>query len=450
MNADCPASDWLERFENGQLSDGASQPIERHVVACATCAMRLRELRRRDADAQLARDLFRRTGSTRILATSDGIAEEARREADAANQPQRANEQVHSAEGVDNVGWSIPDYERIQLCGEGAYGSVWAVRDRVGVYRALKLIDLERLGRTAAVRRERTALETYCRTIHRHPYLVTVFHVGMVDHLLYYTMELADDCNSTGMVRDRFPPNYRPLTLETLVRRGRLHVDVAMELARRLLRGLSKLHGLDLVHRDVKPSNVIFVNRQPKLADIGMVSTEIEAGVRIGTPEYMPPDRVMNKTADTYAFGKVLHQMIAGRNATSFPSLPPERMRASMKWDMARLNELIVRACAPNADDRYPNAAAMLEDLDACADLQLEGILEESRDPAFAFRPAAQREFVQEPVAASERPAMSSREYAKRSEAAEIAKAFARTIPWILGFVAVMFAMSYVARIFLP
>lgn len=453
MNTDCPKSDWLENFESGRLSDGTSQPIERHVSQCHHCSERMRRIRQSNVDARYARDLFRKVDSTRILAfsgDSGGSNEAGRRMPTSVVLTRSVSDggTISTGTSMSHSAWPISDYERIQLCGEGAYGSVWAVRDRVGVYRALKLIDLERIGRASASQRERSALETYCRTVHRHPYLVTVYHIGMVDHLLYYTMELADDCNSIGMVRDKFPPNYRPLMLETLVRRGRLQIDVAMELARRLLRGLSKLHNLDLVHRDVKPSNVIFVNRQPKLADIGMVSTETEAGIKIGTPEYMPPDKVMNKTADTYAFGKVLHQMIAGRNASTFPSLPPDRMHGSQRWDMARLNELIVRACSPKAEDRYANAGLMLEDLDACADLQIDSLMEPVPDDEFTALPSTRRAFVSAAIEASSKSEGTDDERTvRRSEAAEVAIAFARAVPWILGFVTLMLAMFYGMRI---
>ena len=104
-----------------------------------------------------------------------------------------------------------------------------------------------------------------------HPHLITVYHVGEVGRLLYYTMDLADDA-TCGPVRDTFPPQYHPLTLERILRQRRLRIDVAMEIIRRLLDGLAALHRKGLVHRDVKPSNIVFVDRRPQLADIGIMT----------------------------------------------------------------------------------------------------------------------------------------------------------------------------------
>ena len=232
-------------------------------------------------------------------------------------------------------------------------------------------------------------------------------------------MELADAQTWNGAVRDTFPQGYRPLTLSTIIGGRRLTVDVAMEIALRLLRGLAKLHGLDLVHRDIKPSNIIFVNRQPKLADIGMITTNDDQGRPVGTPRYMPPDRVMDKTADTYAFGKVLHEMIAGPDADGFPALPTELLWGSTRWDLTRISDLLVRACSERAANRYPSAAEMLEDMEACADLAFSSLFEELEP---------------KPPPAG----------AQRSRAAlQITLALINALPWILAFILALILLSY-------
>jgi serine/threonine protein kinase len=141
-----------------------------------------------------------------------------------------------------------------------------------------------------------------------------------------------------------------------------VHVDIAVEIARRLLRGLAKLHESDLIHRDIKPSNIIFVNRYPKLADIGILTEQEGCGKPIGTPKYMPPDRATDKTADIYAIGTVLREMIEGGKTGPAGSVAYD----SAKWDPDRVRSVIARACAGRAVDRYPTASAMLEDLEAC------------------------------------------------------------------------------------
>ncbi len=245
-----------------------------------------------------------------------------------------------------------------------------------------------------------------------------MFHIGVVDNLLYYTMELADDAAGNKSVRDVFPADYRPLTLAAALRH-RLSVDLAMELTRRLLRGLVALHELDMVHHDIKPSNIVIVNRQPKLADIGLISTSDEQGQPLGTPRYMPPDQVMNKTSDTYALGKVLHEMIAGRQPASFPALPLDQDLRSANWNLAKIDALLVRACAARGEDRYPSAVEMLEDLEGCAGLSFDSFFDDMPEVEPPPAPSASR------------------------VAVRITMQLIHALPWILGFILAWRALSY-------
>lgn len=444
----CPTPELLASYESGELAENKAKPVERHLQVCPSCSERLDRIRGEDPLGRHLRSVFQQMeAGTTLTEEGDGHMDNGDELAvltgtvslDAAEGSERPSEHggrltvasTGSDEDRDGLAvksglaalgsaeWPIPDYERVLLCGEGSYGSVWAVRDRVGVYRALKIIDTERLSKAGVVCRERAALEAYCRKLTRHPYLITVYHVGEVGSLLYYTMELADDRMMRGSVRDTFPDNYRPLTLDTIIRARQLQVEVALELARRLLRGLAKLHSLDLVHRDIKPTNIVFVNRHPKLADIGVVTAADQSGRVIGTPRYMPPDRIMDRTADIYAFGKVLHEMIAGRDSPNFPALPADCQWGSMRWDLQRISDVIVRACSNRAADRYPSAAAMLEDLEASTKLPFDSLFEaldsEPKEPS--------------PTATE--------------VALELGYAFIRVIPWILGFIVVIYAIAH-------
>ena len=66
----------------------------------------------------------------------------------------------------------------------------------------------------------------------------------------------------------------------------------------------------------------IFVEHQPKLADIGMITANTASPSHVGTPDYMPPDGQMDLTADTYAIGGVLHKLMVGPRHSRFPRLP--------------------------------------------------------------------------------------------------------------------------------
>lgn len=421
----CPERDALVNYESGALNDAEAEPIQRHVESCDACRSTMNRIRRTDDYATKLRRVMPMKGeegadTAMLLGVDDAATASTTVElADDAAGSSGAPTPVQP-EDFGDTDWIIPDYERVVLCDEGSYGSVWAVRDRVGVYRALKLIDFARLRRLGVVCREQSALEAYCRRVPHDPHLITIYHVGIIGDLLYYIMDLADDYGTRGPVRNLFPANYRPLTLDTVLRERALGVDAAIEIARRLLMGLSRLHQLKLIHRDVKPSNIVFVDHRPKLADIGIITTVTNASEKVGTRNYMPPDKVMDMTADTYALGKVLFQMLAGRRGPGFPMPPENRQWEQSRWSRESVGRVIARACAPKAAERYESAATMLDDLERCVEMTVESLFDDIE------------------VADVQPTSNTAR------EAIQLGYAFLRTLPWIFGIIALLLVISLV------
>ena len=185
----------------------------------------------------------------------------------------------------------------------------------------------------------------------------------------YYVMELGDGLDPGW---EREPSTYKPRDLVNERRRYQGLKVPARECVRiglALADALAYLHGQGLTHRDIKPQNVIFVNGQPRLADVGLVA-EIRApdrvGTWVGTPGYMPPPPESPGTpqADIYALGMVLYVLSTGRNASFFPEISTSLVGGAALADFWPLNSIIVKACDPDCARRYGSAPEMCRALE--------------------------------------------------------------------------------------
>jgi len=381
----CPDPERLRELESGALPDAQADALLAHVAECVLCREMLERFQRADLDSRILRRAVR--GAEPATATGAPAA------------------------GASKSDWDIPDYECLHLCGEGAFGTVWAVRDRVGVFRALKVIDLARWQQSPDAQcRELTALEAYCRQVEPHPNLIRVYHVGVHGQKLYYTMDLADDDVTRRPIRDVLPPRYRAMTLRQVIQAHAVAADTAVEVVVRLLQGLARLHRVGLAHRDIKPANIVFVNRQPKLSDIGLITTVAGSPSHMGTPEYMPPDGRMDLTADTYALGRVLYEMLAGSTGAAFPQLPRFVHETQGVWDTHRLEGVIRRACSAHAGERFTTADRMREEIETCRHWSYEALFGD----VAASRPHAA---------------------ARPSALTQVTVAALNALPWVLGFI---------------
>ncbi len=258
---------------------------------------------------------------------------------------------------------SIPGHEALRLIARGAYGEIWLARSSLGALRAVKVIRRTTFSSDRPYDREYAGLRSFEPISREHPGFVDILHVGRDDDagFFHYVMELADHAGGGSCEPDR----YVPATLDRMVReRGRLPVALVVELGLVLAKALAFLHQRGLVHRDVKPSNIILVAGRPKLADIGLVAERSEARSLVGTDGYIPPEGPGTPAADIYSLGKVLYEAATGRDRHDFPELPTRFGEGEEDTALAELDEVLVKACAPDPRNRYDSAEALAADLE--------------------------------------------------------------------------------------
>ena len=165
----------------------------------------------------------------------------------------------------------------------------------------------------------------------------------------------------------------------------RLAPRVALGIARQICRGLQAAHEQGIIHRDIKPQNVLIDHKgEVKLMDFGIARMAeakegmTQAGLIVGTPHYMSPEQVQGKQLDTrsdvYSMGVLIYEMLVGAKPFSAPSLtavlaahltetpkPPIEQRPEIGREV---NSIVVRCLAKNPKDRYQDAGALLQDLD--------------------------------------------------------------------------------------
>jgi serine/threonine protein kinase len=266
---------------------------------------------------------------------------------------------------------TVPDYELIRRIGHGAYGDVWLARSKAtGALRAAKIVWRHTFEDAKPFQREFAGIQRFERISREHPSQLALFHIGRneAEGYFYYVMELADQAEPGSTAEDNGNArldvdNYTPHTLRADLAKGRLPAAKVLEIGLALSEALSHLHANGLVHRDVKPSNVIFVNGRPKLADIGLVTDASDQCSIVGTEGYLPLEGPGTPQADIFALGKVLYEAATGLDRREFPKLP-EDLRS---WPDAKLvfelNEIILKACAQDAKDRYQTCDEMHADL---------------------------------------------------------------------------------------
>jgi serine/threonine-protein kinase len=251
--------------------------------------------------------------------------------------------------------------------GRGGMGVVYRARDeRLKRPVAIKLLPPELAFREDIKTRFLREAETAARL--SHPHIVPIYTVGESDGLVYFIMAFVDGESLGGKLR----------------RRGRLPSEEVRRVMKETADALSCAHGVGIIHRDVKPDNILLEGARGRVmvTDFGIAKalTEIGSasltgtGVAIGTPAYMSPEqaageRDLDGRSDVYSLGVVAFQSITGELPFSAPTVPKLLYKqiteqaplvSTKRRDVpSDLGAAIQRALEKEPEDRWPTADAL-------------------------------------------------------------------------------------------
>jgi serine/threonine protein kinase len=257
----------------------------------------------------------------------------------------------------------VAEHQLVRIIGSGSGGVVWLAKSALGTYRAVKIVYRKSFSWPKPYEDEFHGLLKFEPISRQHDALVDVLQVGgnTGSEFFYYVMELADDVRTGQNIN---PDQYQPRTLaHDLAERRRLSIGECIRLGASIASALDFLHRQGLIHRDVKPANIIFVNGFPKLVDAGLVTEMFKTGSRVGTEGYIAPEGPGTPRADIYALGKVLYEISTGKDRNDYPELPADMGLPAEARDLVKFNQIVVKACRTNPRLRYRDAGELMNDL---------------------------------------------------------------------------------------
>jgi eukaryotic-like serine/threonine-protein kinase len=264
----------------------------------------------------------------------------------------------------------LAHYEVLEVVGRGAFGTVLrAFDEKLQRVVAIKVMALELAATSPA--RKRFMREAQASAAIRHENVVSVYAVEEKP-LPYIVME------------------YIPgRTLQQLLNeKGPLDLPTVLRLGRQIAEGLAAAHAQALIHRDIKPGNILLetsVHDRVKITDFGLARAADDAsltqsGTIAGTPLYMAPEQVLghnlDQRADLFSFGSVLYQMVSGRPPFRAPTAlavlkrvadeTPRPIREIIPETPLWLCDIITKLHAKNPDERYQSAREIADVLANC------------------------------------------------------------------------------------
>src|SRR5437870_9238735 len=257
------------------------------------------------------------------------------------------------------TGRKVGRFRLVERLGRGSAGSVYrgVPESGGGQEVAIKVLDPDVLALPGFLQRFEREIRTVAGI--RHPYLLRLYEYGSSGGVTGLAMELARG----GSLRDE-------------LKRGPMSLGRAIHLVEAIASGLEAVHAAGLVHRDIKPTNILLdARREPKITDLGLVQARYTYAV--GTPGYLAPElalgQVPDRRCDVYSLAVLAFEMLTGRQPYA-DEVGPNRIVATVTAPVPEAtgfrpnlpresDEVFKRALAKSPGERHPTTQAFAEDL---------------------------------------------------------------------------------------
>jgi serine/threonine protein kinase len=262
-------------------------------------------------------------------------------------------------------------YEILSELGRGAMGVVYKARDPLlGRLVAIKTINMALEEDGVTFYEARFQQEARAAGGLNHPNIVTIHDIGKSGDTAYMSMEFLDGVELRSLLTPGQP----------------LELARAVSVAAQVAEGLAYAHERGVVHRDIKPPNIMVIGHGAvKITDFGIArmrssQVQTQTGTALGSPKYMSPEQVLGKRAehqsDIFSLGIILYEMLTGAAPFSGETLaalmyqtlnvaPPAPSAVNAAVPEV-LDAIVAKALAKTAEERYQNAADMARDLRVC------------------------------------------------------------------------------------
>lgn len=274
---------------------------------------------------------------------------------------------IPGAAGEPLVGTLVAErYEILEMLGQGGMGAVYKARDtELERLVALKLIRPELASNPEMLRRFKQELILAREVTHRN--VIRIFDLGQSKGLKFITMEFVEGRDLRTVLRER----------------GKIPPDETVQIVAQVCRALESAHAAGVVHRDLKPQNIM-LDRKDRVyvMDFGIAHSletpgMTQTGALMGTPEYMSPEQAkgmkVDARSDLFSLGIIFYELLTGLSPyqadTAIATLlkrTQERPKPPADVDPAipkAISDVVMKCLEINRDDRYSSAREILEDL---------------------------------------------------------------------------------------